>query len=102
MSTEEGLPQVSTLSQTMFNVINDTPKKRRKKLALYADGAAILVESLNIDLATKYTQKHLDVLTDYFHKRKIKINTNKTETIYLTKKLSAATTKQRKIIEDQT
>lgn len=87
LETQEGLPQGSVLAPVLFNLfINDIPKGEQTQLALFADETAIISESLQLNLAKIYTQRHLEEIARYFHKWKIKINAAKTQTITLTKR----------------
>lgn len=82
-----GTPQGAILSPTLFAIyINDIPSHTNTKLALFADDTAIIAESKNVILSTKYLQRHLNTLYDYFTKWKVQINPEKTSLIHFTKK----------------
>lgn len=82
-----GVPQGGILSAFLFILyINDLPENKNTSLSLYADDTAIIANSKNHDLANKYIQDHVNQLTAYYNKWKIKINAAKTENIFFTNK----------------
>lgn len=82
-----GVPQGSTLSPTLFNLyINDIPRTENSELALFADDTAIIAQSTSEKQAKSYVQEHLDILSEYFGKWKLKINEDKTQIITFTQK----------------
>lgn len=84
-SISSGVPQGAVLSPTLFNIyINDIPKSNDTKLALFADDTAIISSSWQAYNADAKSQKHLDEISNYFKKWKIKINANKTNITYFT------------------
>lgn len=99
-------PRKNPLSPTLFNIyINNIPKTDRTHLALFADDIAIISESANKDLAKKNIQQHLDLITDYWHKWKLKINADKTQNIQFAKRRTDVSTRNIRIggteIEDE-
>lgn len=77
-----GVPQGSTLSPILFLFyINDIPENPKTKIKLFADDTAISAESMNQDKAVEYIQKHLNELSTYYKKWKIKINPEKSVAI---------------------
>lgn len=53
---------------------------------MYADDTAVIATSMQENQATSYTQRHLNLLLQYFNKWKLKINEEKTRTIIFTKR----------------
>lgn len=82
-----GVPQGSILGPSLFNLYtNDIPKSRQTNLAVYADDTAIYTASYRKWCISLRLQDHLEQLAEYFHKWKLKVNTNKTEYIVFSKK----------------
>lgn len=82
-----GVPQGAIISPHLFNYfINDIPKNNNTKLALFADDTALIATSFQKTQANKYLQRHINQLEIYYRKWKIKINSDKTKLIYLSKK----------------
>lgn len=84
---EAGVPQGSILGPTLFNLfINDLPQTPQISLSLYADDTALVAQSLNGSLATKYLQTALDNLEEYYERWRIKINVSKSVAVLFSKK----------------
>lgn len=82
-----GVLQGAVLSPTLFILyINDIPKTDNTKIALFADDTALIAESWQARTADRYLQRHINLLEPYFNKWKIKINADKTQITYFTKK----------------
>ena len=82
-----GVPQGSLLSPTLFTIfINDIPKTTNTELSLFADDTAIKASSFKINKSFEYIQRHITILETYYQKWKIKINADKSKSIYFTKK----------------
>ena len=83
-----GVPQGSLLSPHLFNIfINDIPKPKSCKLALYADDSALIASSFNPRSLPHLCQKlsnGLIELKNFFDRWKIKLNSSKTEAILFT------------------
>lgn len=58
--------------------VKNLPKSNDTQLSLFADETALLASSWKAHTADNKTQKHLNKISDYFQKWKIKINANKT------------------------
>lgn len=89
LSTERtipaGVPQGSALSPTLFLLyLNDLPTRTDTNLRLFADDTAITAASKSQDLALKHLQNHIDELSDYYRRWKLKINPDKSNIIIFT------------------
>lgn len=84
-----GVPQGSVLGPVIFSYfMNDIPKFRQTNLAIYADDTAIYSHSFNAQVATKQTQIHVNLVSEFAKNWKIKINNNKTEHIIFSRKFT--------------
>ena len=80
-----GVPQGSLLSPTLFTIfINDIPKTTNTELSLFADDTAIKASSFKINKSLEYIQPHITMLETYYQKWEIKINAEKSKSIYFT------------------
>lgn len=88
-NSEAGVPQGSVLGPVIFSYfMNDIPKFKQTNLAVYADDTAIYSHSFNAQVATKQTQIHTELVCEFAHKWKIKINNNKTEHLVFSRKFT--------------
>ena len=79
------VPQKSILGPTLFNIYtNDILTTDKTQLAIYADN--IVIYSWNPNQATKYLQMHINMIIEYIHRWKLKINPKKTHAITFTRK----------------
>lgn len=84
-----GIPQGSILGPYLFIIyLNDTPKQPHTHLAIYADDTATYSSEEDIDLVISRLQLSVELLSNYFCKWKLKLNSNKTEAIMFTRKRS--------------
>ena len=82
-----GVPQGSVLAPTLYNIFtSDIPTSRQTKIAQYADDTAIYSTKENIQDATRTLQTHINIITRWFSKWRIKLNTDKTEAIIFTRR----------------
>ena len=87
-SIAAGVPQGSILGPRLFlYYLNDIPKNNKTKLAVFADDTPIYAASWRKTIAIKNIQGHLDNLSKYNEKWKIKINATKTDLVIFSKKL---------------
>ncbi|GFR59057.1 RNA-directed DNA polymerase from transposon X-element [Elysia marginata] len=76
---EEGLPQGSSLSRTLFLIfINDLPDVVQTEKALYAEDLVMWHTNKNPGISARLLNEDLDRLQNYCDKRKLKINSSKT------------------------
>ena len=79
MTLEEGLPQGSALSCTLFLIfINDLPKVLKYHKALFADDLALWYTHKSAEASALLINEDLQRLHDYCNKWKLKINISKT------------------------
>lgn len=75
-----GVPQGSCMSPLLFLLfVNDFPKIKRTDIALYADDTAIIASARRPLPVNEKLQNHLDVVVNYLHKWKLKLNRHKTD-----------------------
>lgn len=78
---EAGVPQGSVVGAHLFTTyLNDLPESSGIQTALYADDTALYIKGTN-KFEGKKLQNHLNKLSTYYKKWKIKINAGKTEGI---------------------
>jgi Reverse transcriptase (RNA-dependent DNA polymerase) len=81
-----GVPQGAILSPSLYNFFTaDLPQSNESETATFADDTAIFVSSKDPKVVCDVLQRHLDSLSTYFKKWKIKINASKTQAIYFTR-----------------
>ena len=91
---EEGLPQGSALSCTLFLIfLNDLPQELKCEKAMYADDLALWKTHRYARQAARHLNQDLRALQEYC--RKWKITINPTKTVYTTFSLSHVQTKQK-------
>jgi hypothetical protein len=82
-----GLPQGSVLSPTLYNIFTaDIPKDLYCMLSLFADDTGILCTSPSFKIISTRLENYLEVLKKYYRRWKIKINKEKTQAIYFTRR----------------
>jgi hypothetical protein len=87
-SINAGIPQGGILSFLLFNIfVSDQPTFADTLVADYTDDKAIISMHENPDLASNYLQLHLDQMTDWYKKWRVKINSSKSVHITFTLKL---------------
>ncbi|GFS17732.1 RNA-directed DNA polymerase from mobile element jockey [Elysia marginata] len=79
LTQEEGLPQGSSLSCTLFLIfINDLPDVVQTEKALYADDLVMWHTNKHPGISARLLNEDLDRLQNYCDKWKLKINSSKT------------------------
>lgn len=74
-----GVSQGSCLAPTMYLLFtNDIPTIRQVDVSLFTDDTMFILNNTNPNMAAIRLQKQLDFATDWFVKRRMKINTSKT------------------------
>jgi hypothetical protein len=82
---QAGVPQGSVLSPTLYTLyINDTPQTPGVNLALFADDTCLYATDLKEDYVLRKIQRGLDSMAAWCKRWNIKINEDKTQTIYFT------------------
>lgn len=77
-----GVPQGSVLGPSLYSFYtHDIPKSPETQLQMYADDTTVFTASTSERASCVRLQNHLDDLSEYFSKWKIKINSGKTEFI---------------------
>ena len=83
---EEGLPQGSSLSCTLFLIyLNDMPEIIKAEKALYADDLVFWTTHDNINICTSKTNADLKALNEYSQRWKLRINCTKSVYTIFTK-----------------
>ena len=91
MAMDEGLPQGSVLSPTLFLIaINDVTKTlaenhRHLRYSIYADDIVIWATRSSTDLASRIVQRGLDHISSWCSLRGLKISQNKSVTVVFSK-----------------
>lgn len=82
-----GLPQGSVLSPLLFSLyVNEIPFAQHTDIAMYADDTAIISTSMQKFTANKYLEEHMNHISTFYNKWKIKINADKTKLIHFSRK----------------
>lgn len=82
-----GVPQGSNLGPIFFNIFySDVPTSDDTEQEIFADDTTVKVSTKNLETAFELMQNHLDRLSIYFEKWKIKINASKTEFMIFTRR----------------
>ena len=77
-SINAGVPQGGILSPFLFNIyVADQPTMQQTIVADYADDKVILSINENPLIASSHLQAHLDLLSEWYEKWRVKINQNK-------------------------
>lgn len=81
-----GVPQGAVLSPLLFNLyINDIPKFNNCHLALFADDIAIYCSNILSQIIINTLNRYINILESFFSKWRLKINSDKCESIYFTR-----------------
>jgi hypothetical protein len=82
-----GLAQGGVTSPIFYNIYtSDIPKHPSCQLALFADDTSIYCTSQFLDPIIRELKQYLEILEKYYQRWEIKINTDKTQAIYFTKR----------------
>lgn len=82
-----GLAQGGVTSPIFYNIYtSDIPKHPSCQLALFADDTSIFCTSQFLDPIISELKQYLEMLGKYYKRWKIKINTDKTQAIYFSKR----------------
>lgn len=86
-SAPAGVPQGSNVGPIYFNIYySDVPTSEEIDLSNFADDTKLSVSSKSLPDAFSKMQNHLNVMSVYFKKWKIKINASKTEYMIFTRR----------------
>ena len=101
---EAGVPQGAVLSPILFNIlICDMPTPSNCTLAQFADDAAILTSNRRASTIKNTLDKGLACLDRYYKKWKLKINPQKTELAFFTRRrLERAFPRTNLVLDNQT
>lgn len=84
---EEGIPQGSVLSPTLFILyVNDLPTIPQVTIAQFADDTALLASSRRVNAAIVRLQRQLTLTENWAHQNMIKINADKTKAVMFTRR----------------
>ena len=80
-----GVPQGSILGPLLFIIfINDMPKViKHGKISMYADDTTLYVNESDVNIMSKKLTEDLEAITEWLHKNKLFLNTNKTKVMLL-------------------
>lgn len=86
-SIPAGVPQGAVLSPTLYNIfMYDLPHPRECSLYMYADDSAIMAQSLNPNIILRNLESGIKDLKQYFDKWKIKLNIQKSQAAFFTRR----------------
>lgn len=96
-----GVPQGAVLSPTLYNIfMHDIPRPVNCSLYMYADDAAIMSESLCPNTIINNLESGINLMNTHFNRWRIKLNINKTQSAFFTKRRKSCFLPQRQIILD--
>lgn len=87
----QGVPEGSILGPRLFTIfLYDIPTLPFTQLEMFADDTTVRSSALHPSVAFARVQSHLNILSDYFQKWKIRVNPSKTECILFTRRRKVA------------